>query len=112
MFLVTANTYRFGYGLELTLFAILPTKQEAINWILEHPVVEWISGKDAYGNDCSDQFDFFEFYEKDCLVKVYEEDANGRRRCVGSRIQPKEEYAERYVTAFHGNPVLLGYYCE
>ena len=112
MFLVTANTYRGGYGLELTLFAILPTKQEAIDWILEHPVVEWIEGIDACGNECPAQFDFFEFYEKDNLVSIYEQDANGRRRSIGSRIKPKSEYAERYISEFSGSPILLDYYCE
>lgn len=112
-YLVTANTYNGGYGLELTLFGVFLTKKEAIKWIMDNPVVNWISGTDPYGHETKETFDFFEFYEKDKERKIFEQQQGGRMICIGSRIQTKEEYAiQNYITCFNDHPVLLGCYVE
>ena len=111
-YLVTANTYDGGYGLELTLFGIFPTRDDATKWILEHPTVEWLGEKDHYGQACSYSFNFLQYYDKYAVKKIYEEDANGRMTYVGQRTQSKEEYVQQYISEFSGNPILLDCYVE
>ena len=111
-YLVTANTYDGGYGLELTLFGIFPTREAATKWILEHPMVEWSNGKDHYGQPCLYSFNFLQYYDKYAVKKIYEEDASGRMTCVGQRTQSKEEYVQQYIAEFNGNPILLDCYVE
>lgn len=108
-YLVTANTYTGGYGLELTLFGVFPTKEAALEWIMNHQEVHWISGSERH-----ELFNFFEHYDKQKYLRVYEEQSDGRMLYVGSRTQTKDEYAlAHYVTCFADNhPILLDCYVE
>ena len=112
-YLITANTYDGGYGLELTLFGIFPTRGDATKWILEHPVVEWFGPKDHYGQQRLYSYNFLEFYSKHSMQKVYEEDpVTGRMVQVGMRKFSQEEYVQQYISEFNGEPILLGMYAE
>lgn len=108
-FIVTADTYQYAYGMEITLFGIFDTEAEALKFILENPVQ---SIQDVHGGE--DTFDFFKYYEKQKTVKVYEEGPYGlkSRKYVGDRTVSKEEYAMRYIQKFDGKPLYLGGYVE
>ena len=109
-YLVIANIYPYGYGTDSTLFGIFDTKEEAVQWILEHPVHE---------TEYEETFDFFEFYEKDKIVSIYEHIGDTtnltlrpRKTKIGERTLLKEEYAERYIKEFDGSPLCVGFYAE
>ena len=105
-YIVSADTYRYNYGCEITFFGIFDTREEAINWIVEHPVV--------------DGFDFFEAYSEIRTIFI--------NLITGEREHPKrgelnkyttkeisvskEEYAVRFVKEFDGAPIILGGYQE
>lgn len=119
MFLVTADTYNGGYGLELTLFGVFPTKQEAIDFILKEPVKRFKSGLYSNGEDCFDEFDFLKYYESEKTRYIYESQGAPKKLRpqapmipVGQRTIPKEEYVLKYITEFDGTPVYLDGYVE
>jgi hypothetical protein len=108
-FIVTADTYQWAYGTEITLFGIFDTEAEALKFILENPV------QSVQGDyNCMDTFDFFKYYEKEKTIKVYREGPNGfkSRKYVGDKTVSKEEYAMRYIQKFDGKPLYLGGYVE
>ena len=119
MFLVTADTYTGGYGIEVTLFGVFPTKGEAIDFILKEPVKRFRSGMDSNGDDTFDEFDFLKYYESEKIKYIYESQEHPKKLRsrhpmvpVGQRIVPKEEYVLRYITEFKGEPVYIDGYCE
>ena len=105
-YLVTADTYQFGYGCEFTLFGIFDTKKEAIGWIINNPVIVMEEPDPTVGYD-GEKFHFFwnfedgkgEYHLRRGGEKVY-------------RFMTKEEYAERYVHEFDGKPMFIGGYQE
>lgn len=105
-YLVTADTYQFSYGCEYTLFGIFDTKEEAIDWIVNHPVVVLDEPEPEYEYE-GQQFHFFwnfedgkgEYHLRRGGEKVY-------------RFMTKEEYAERYIREFNGEPMFIGGYQE
>ena len=106
-YIVTANTYSGGYGVEVTLFGIFDTKEEAIKSILEEPVrnIKYI-----YGNY---SFDFFKYYEKCKTEKIFAENENMKtRKYVGERTLSKAEWAEKYIQEFTGEPLYIDGYVE
>ena len=106
-FIVTANTYSGGYGVEITLFGIFDTKEEAIKSILEEPVRHFTG---LYGED---SFDFFQYYEKYKTEKIFAENEFGKtRKYVGDRTLSKEEWAEKYIQEFTGEPLYIDGYVE
>ena len=108
-YLILADIYPYGYGSEIVLFGVFNTKEEAIQWVLEHPIQK---------TDYEDEdFNFFEAYEAQKEVAIYEEHQDTRslrprKIAIGNRILSKEEYAERYIKEFDGSPLLVGYYAE
>lgn len=105
-YLVIANTYRFAYGCEYTLFGVFDTQEEALKWILEHPKVCL---------DASYEEEYFDFFED------YNEELGGKKNCSrrgmgGNPVIPmtKEEYilGSRYIRRFNGEPMYIGGYCE
>ena len=66
MFLVIADTYTGGYGTELTLFGIFPTKKEAVRFIVDNPVQMIMC------HDWKEEYDFFQYYDKEKVQKIYE----------------------------------------
>ena len=107
-FIVTANTYSGGYGVEVTLFGIFDTKEEAIKSILNEPVRHF---NGLYGEDT---FDFFRYYEKCKVEKIFAENEFAKtRKYVGERTLSKEEYAEKhYIQEFTGEPLYIDGYVE
>ena len=109
-YLIITDIYPYGYGTETVLFGIFDTKEEAVKWILEHPIQK---------TEYEEPFNFFEFYEEDKIVAIYEhigETTNltmrPRKSKVGERTLSKEEYAEKYIKEFDGSPILVGFYAE
>jgi len=98
--LVIANTFKGTYGIELTLFGIFDTKEEAIKFIMEHPIISL--GKEFIGYDVEDNeiyeehiFNFFEYYRPTKFNST------------------KENYAcRRYIKVFDNNPICIGGYEE
>lgn len=108
-YLVMADIYPYGYGSEVVLFGVFNTKKEAIQWIISNPIQ-----KTDYEEE---SFDFFETYEAQKEVAIYEERQDSkplrsRKVAIGKRILSKEEYAERYIKEFDGSPLLVGFYAE
>lgn len=95
-YLVIANTFQSGYGCEFTFFGIFDTKDDAVRWIIGHPVVIFHPNNDM---NYSEKFSFFHGFEDE--VDQY----------YGSSMT-KEEYALRYISEFDGNPVYIGGYIE
>jgi hypothetical protein len=107
-YLVMADIYPYGYGSEVVLFGIFNTKEEAIQWIISNPIQK---------TDYEESFDFFETYEAQKEVTIYEEHQDSkpirsRKVAIGTKILSKEEYAERYIKEFDGSPLLVGFYAE
>ena len=107
-FIVTANTYSGGYGVEVTLFGIFDTKEEAIKSILDEPVRHFNS---LYGED---SFDFFRYYERGKTEKIFAENEFGKtRKYVGERTLSKEEFVEKhFIQEFTGEPLYIDWYVE
>ena len=108
-YLVMADIYPYGYGSEVVLFGVFNTKEEAIQWIISNPIQ-----KTDYEEE---SFDFFETYEAQKEVAIYEEHQDTRslrprKVAVGMRVLSKEEYAEKYIKEFDGSPLLVGFYAE
>lgn len=112
-YLVIANTYRYGYGCELTLFGMFDTQEEALKWILEHPKVCLYASESDEEDQYEEYFDFFEDYDEELGgVKKYT-----RRSMWDNPVTPmtKEEYIlgrTNYIHRFNGEPLYLGGYCE
>ena len=111
-YLVIADTYQRAYGCEYTLFGIFDTKEEAVKWILDNPVV-CIAAPDEEEGYEGEYFNFFEHYD---------EERGGIFRC-GHRTQfgdgfipmTKEEYIlgrTRFISLFNGEPMYIGGYQE
>ena len=105
-YLVIADLSKIAYSINNFLFGIFDTKEEAIQWIIDNPSHETSDGN----------FNFFEFYEGNKTVNIYEEigehgSLRPRRTKVGERIMSKEEYAEMYIREFDGSPLSIGW-CE
>jgi len=94
MYIVSANTYSGSYGLELTLFGIFNSKEEAVKWIIDHPKHKQ---KDMYGDE--EEFDFFKYFERYMELGI---------------ANTKEEFIEKckFITEFAGEPVCLDSYIE
>jgi hypothetical protein len=109
-YLVIANIYPYGYGIDNTLFGIFNTKEEAVQWIINNPTHEMGEEK---------PFDFFEWYEEEKVVDIYEYigettklHLRPRKTKTGERTISKEEYAEKYIREFDGSPLCVGFYVE
>ena len=106
-YLVIADLSKIAYSINNFLFGIFDTKEEVVQWIINNPSHETSDG----------DFNFFEFYEDNKIVNIYEETGEftpmlrPRRTKVGERIMSKEEYAEMYVKEFDGSPLSIGW-CE
>lgn len=105
-YLVIADLSKIAYSINNFLFGIFDTKEEAVQWIIDNPSHETSDG----------DFDFFEFYEGNKIINIYEEigehgSLRPRRTKVGERIMSKEEYAEMYIREFDGSPLSIGW-CE
>lgn len=106
-YLVIADLSKIAYSINNFLFGIFDTKEEAVQWIINNPSHETSDG----------DFNFFEFYEGNKIVNIYEETGEftpmlrPRRTKVGERIMSKEEYAEMYIREFDGSPLNIGW-CE
>ena len=86
-FLVVADTYDQPYGSQFHLFGIFPTREKAVDWLMEHPKVKF---EDFYGD--SSEFDFLWGWD-------------GK--------EDKAEYLSMYfVVEFDGTPLYLGGYVE
>lgn len=110
-YLVIADVSMQSYSTESTLFGIFDSKEEAVQWIINNPVHEINSSL------CYCPFDFFEEYEDEKEIKIYESrpSANGFRPlkvAMGTRTLSKEEYAEKYIKTFDGSPLCVGFYAE
>ena len=94
-YLVIADTYMGGYGVEYYLFGIFDTEKEAINFVMENPIIEF--RKETITNyEGENAFNFFYDYDI-CPVEW----------------SSKEEYITRkYIKKFSGNPLYLGAYIE
>lgn len=108
-YLVTDNTYAFGYGVDYYLFAICDSKEDAIKFVMDNPIHQ--IGENS--------FDFFHNYEKDKVRGIYEyigettKSGMPMKTRVGEHIISKEEYvADLFITEFNGNPVCLCSYIE
>lgn len=93
-YLVIADTYDGGYGVEYHLFAICNTEKEAIQWVLNHPIVHFT--RNIWGETREYNFSFF---------KYYDENKNNIT---------KEEFIKRcYISEFTENtPMFIGDYIE
>lgn len=110
-YLVIADVSQSSYSSESTLFGIFDSKEEAVQWIINNPVHEI----DSYL--CYRPFDFFEEYEDEKEVTIYESrpsanDLRPRKVAIGMRTLSKEEYAEKYIKTFDGSPLCVGFYAE
>ncbi len=110
-YLVIADTYRRAYGCEYTLFGIFDTREEAIKWIIEHPVhcMEQPDYDNGYDGEF---FDFFEGYVEGKGAVRY-----GRRNePVTYTPMTKEEYIggrrRSFIHEFTGEPMFIGGYQE
>ena len=120
-YLVIADTYQFGYGCEYTLFGIFDTKNEAMKWILEHPVVIR-HFTDMAGTEYEEEFfDFFRDYE--AIREIHINPTTGQQVHVRRREElanypiktieiTKEEYAVKFIHEFDGDPMYIGGYQE
>ena len=112
-FLVLADIATEAYSTENTLFGIFDSKEEAIQWILNNPLYERPNGWD----ECQ-FFDFFEYYEEEKVIDIYEHRGEvtpfgrPRKTKIGERTLSKEEYAEKYIKEFNGSPICVGWYQE
>lgn len=61
-YLVIADTYDDAYGVEYHLFAIKDTEEEAIQWIINHPIVHVT--RNNWGRIEEIEFSFFKYYGK------------------------------------------------
>lgn len=110
-YLVIADISMQSYSAESTLFGIFDSKEEAVQWIINNPIHEIDSSL------CDCPFDFFEWYEDEKEVEIYESrpSVNGLRPrtvVIGMRTLSKEEYAEKYIKEFDGSPLCVGFYAE
>ena len=106
-YLVIADLSKVAYSINNFLFGIFDTKEEAVQWIINNSSHE-------IDDDC---FDFFESYEDNKTINIYEEinesaSLRPRRTKISKRIISKEEYAEQYVLEFDGSPLSIGWYAE
>ena len=109
-YLIIADVSQHPYSTENILFEIFSTKEEAVKWIIDNPTHE-------LNSYLCDTFDFFEWYEDEKQVEVFESrpSVNGlrpRRTVIGIRTLSKEEYAEKYIKEFDGSPLCVGSYAE
>ena len=94
-YLVIADTYGGGFGVEYYLFGIFDTEKEAIDFVMENPTIEF---RKKIITDYTGENIFSFFYE-------YNVDPN--------RWSSKEEFITRkYIKKFSGNPLYLGAYIE
>ena len=98
-YLVIADTYSGGYGCEYFLFGIFDTEEEAIQWIINHPV---------YGED-DFRFDFFEHYDEENGEWFYSRDYPGKELKKTYKPMTKEQFALRYDGTM---PLYIGGYVE
>lgn len=110
-YLVIADTSKYAYSTESTLFGVFDSKEKAVQWIINNPVHEIDSLL------CDTLFDFFGRYEDEKKVTIYESRpyVNGLRPhkvATGTRVLSKEKYAEKYIKEFDGTPLCVGFYSE
>ncbi len=91
-FLVVADTSMIAYSMQITLFGIFDTYEEALDYVLKDET-DYIST-----NPYSDEeqvFSFFEYYKDE------------------DKSVSKEEYAKRFIKKFFDKtPTILGAYFE
>lgn len=93
-YLVIANTYNATYGVEYHLFAIKDTEEEAIQWVLNHPVVHVT--RNNWGRIEEVEFSFFKNYGK-----------------IKKNITKEEFVKELYIHEFTENtPMFIANYIE
>ena len=93
-YLVIADTYDAGYGVEYYLFAICNSEEEAIQWVLNHPIVHVT--RNNWGELEEHEFSFFKFYGK-----------------TKKNITKEEFIREVYIHEFTENtPMFIGDYIE
>ena len=107
-YLVIADTYPHAYGAEYTLFGIFDTREEAIDWIIKHPVVVIgdVMDETVESND-EVFFDFFKYYEEE--KGIYHFNRQGEKIY---RFTTKEDYASQYILEYEGGPKYIGGYRE
>lgn len=100
-YIVSADTYNDGYGIDVTLFGIFDTKEQALQWIMTNPVQ---TVKTVYSDGSTFEFDFFKYYNID----------KRHRESRGKNMdESMEQYATRtYIREFDGSPIELGAYYE
>jgi hypothetical protein len=120
-YLVIADTYPFGYGCEYNLFGVFDTRDEAVKWILEHPIVKK-HFTDIAGTEYEEEFfDFFKGYE--AVREIHINPATGQQVRVRRREElanypiktieiTKGEYVSKYIHEFNGEPMYIGGYQE
>ena len=107
-YLVIADTYPHPYGVEYTLFGIFDTKEEAVKWIIEHPVIVMGDVMDETAGDNDEVFfDFFKFYEDGKGIRRI-----GRHGKETYRFITKENYVMHYIREYNGGPMNIGGYQE
>ena len=107
--MVIADTYNRGYGCEYYLFGIFNTQEEALKWIIDHPVVCTFASEE---DDYEESFNFFEGYDEK-LGGVH----RPTRSMYENSLIPmtKEEYILghcRFIRRFNGEPMYIGGYQE
>ena len=106
-YLIIADTYPRAYGVEYHLFGIFDTREEAVDWILNHPIV--VMGDVMDPEDEEGAFDFFENYDSENHRAVLYRNRNGE---IVYEPMSRESYAMRYVVEFNGSPMHIGGYQE
>lgn len=107
-YLVIADTYQYGYGCEYSLFGIFDTRDEAIKWIIDNPVIV-VDEPDLENGYDGEKFFFFHNYEEG--KGYFHLGRNGERIY---KEMSKEEYVQRmrFIHEFNGEPMYIGGYQE
>lgn len=93
-YLVIADTYNASYSCEYHLFAIKDTEEEAVQWILNHPIIHVT--RNNWGRLEEVEFSFFKYYGK-----------------IRKNTTKEEFVKELYVHEFtEDTPMFIGSYIE
>lgn len=106
-YLVIADTYPRAYGVEYTLFGIFDTREEAVDWIIKHPVVVMGDVMDPEKEEGA--FDFFENYDSKNHRAVMYRNRHGE---IVYEPMSKEVYVAMYIREYAGGPMHIGGYQE
>ncbi len=94
-YLVIANVSNQPYSVEYRLFGIFDTLKEAVDYIINNPIVTIREAYDDYDNDQYYEAVTFNFFDE-----------------FNPKIHTKEKYVYRFITAFDGSPTYIGGYSE